>query len=117
MSYARVIPRDLFNEADLLKCYGRLVILLQNLGHHHAELSEGSGAPFDIQQDSSSGAITVANLPFAIAGERYRLMRPLNSRQPWPLYAVDDEDEEVAVFSRIGEFSAEFLQLITRGHA
>lgn len=26
--YIRVVPRDLFNEGDLLKCYGRLWILL-----------------------------------------------------------------------------------------
>lgn len=26
MTYRRVIPRDLFNEADLLKCLGRLYI-------------------------------------------------------------------------------------------
>lgn len=31
MSYFRVIPRDLFNEASLLKCYGRLAILLDDM--------------------------------------------------------------------------------------
>jgi hypothetical protein len=31
VSYFRVIPRDLFNEASLLKCYGRLAILLDDM--------------------------------------------------------------------------------------
>ena len=32
MSYPRVIPRDLFNEASLLKCYGQVYLKLEELG-------------------------------------------------------------------------------------
>ncbi len=35
--YARVIPRDLFNEANLLKCFGNLYLRL--------EVFEPSGCP------------------------------------------------------------------------
>jgi hypothetical protein len=111
MAYRRVIPRDLFNEADLLKCLGRLCILLENHQGHRAELSEGDGAPFDIQQDESSGALEVRNLPFRIAGNPFRLTRPLNSRRPWPLYA-EDEDDAWSVFTSDGELTPEFLDLI-----
>jgi hypothetical protein len=113
MAYMRVTPRDLFNEANLLKCLGRLMILLDNLpaSGHLAVLDEGDGSPFDIQQDDSSGAIEVVNLPLRIGGQQYRLMRPLNSRQPWPLYA-ENYDDAVSVFTDDGHLSGEFLLLI-----
>ncbi len=38
MTYKRVIPRDLFNEANLLKCYGALWIALDNARGHTAKL-------------------------------------------------------------------------------
>ena len=112
MAYQRVIPRDLFNEASLLKCYGRLVILLGNLSSRHAAmLAEGDGRPFNIVQSPWDGALTIANLPFIVAGERVRLWRPLNSRDPWPLYA-DTGDDSMSVFTDEGEFTPEFLALI-----
>jgi hypothetical protein len=115
MSYRRVIPRDLFNEADLLKCYGRLWLCLDNLARGHAaqlgdDDGDHDGAPFRIEQ-GASGDITVANVPFKIHGNDWRLTRPLNSREPWPLYAEND-DECVSVFTGDGELSAEFRALI-----
>lgn len=111
MAYLRVIPRDLFNEAGLLKCYGRLWILLDELHHHDAHLSEGDGAPFLIEQDDGDGSITVASLPFRVNGNAWRLARPLNSRRPWPLYARR-HDEEVEVFTEDGQFTLEFERLV-----
>lgn len=118
MSYARVIPRDLFNEASLLKCLGKLVICLDN---------ERCGAAFDdanfdrpsegfqIEQDPSDGSISVENLPLIVRGVAYPLFRPLNSRAPWPLwcrspFACDEED--IRVFTDEGELSADFLKWI-----
>jgi hypothetical protein len=117
MSYLRVIPRDLFNEASLLKCLGRLWILLDNLpAGHVARLGnddgDHDGTAFRIEQSDNDGSINVANLPFRIGGRRYHLSRPLNSRQPWPLYATDDDDEETTVFGDGGEFTPEFRRLI-----
>lgn len=112
MSYRRVIPRDLFNEASLLKCMGRLWILLDNLpSGHRAKLADESGAPFNIQQDPSSGALEVVNIAFTIARKPWSLTRPLNSRAPWPLYA-ENEDDCVSVFTDEGELSDEFRALI-----
>lgn len=113
MSYVRVIPRDLFNEANLLKCLGQLVLLLERRDHT-AFLDEPIGSsPFRIEQDSASGAISVTNLPFTIQRKPWRLTRPLNSRQPWPLYAESEDGEQcVAVFEEDGLFTQEFLALI-----
>lgn len=116
MAYRRVIPRDLFNESSLLKCLGRVWILLENMPPNIARLGddegEHGGAPFDIQQDDADGSIHVANLPFRIGRKVYRLSRPLNSRAPWPLYATDDDAEETAVFTDAGDFTPEFLRLL-----
>jgi hypothetical protein len=111
MSYIRVIPRDLFNESNLLKCYGKLALELDRLQGHSANLHEGDGSPFKIEQDEGSGSLTIANIPFTIGGRQWVLSRPLNSRRPWPLYAEND-DESVSVFEDNGELTPEFAGLI-----
>lgn len=116
MSYTRVIPRDLFNEADLLKCYGRLWILLEK-GPHTAEMTNEGQAPyepFEIDFDESDGSLTITNIAFTICGDPWRLWRPNNSRKPWPLYCSSmDEEVSEPVFTSDGNLSAEFLQLIS----
>ena len=112
-TYDRVIPRDLFNEASLLKCYGRLYILLED--NRHARYPVDLVRTFDIVQRSSDGFLFIENLPFRIGQSDFRLVRPLNSRHPWPLYAekIGDTDfEEVPVFTDAGELAPEMLALI-----
>lgn len=118
MNYTRVIPRDLFNEANLLKCYGRLWILLDEMvGHHEAQLgdknNEHYGAAFNIVQDETDGSISIWNLCFYVHGKNYRLFRPLNARSPWPLWCTSPDGEFCErVFSDAGFLSSEFLRLI-----
>lgn len=62
-TYQRVLPRDLFNEAKLLKCLGQLSLLVYEgrlplLLQHDTEFSQG----FLVAQDRSSGDIFVSNL-------------------------------------------------------
>lgn len=114
--YTRVIPRDLFNEADLLKCYGRLYILLETAGAHLAKLSDANleqEEPFEIGQSQDDGSISVLNVIFTIDDVRWRLERPLNCRDPWPLYCVSFDGEiRERVFTEKGDFSAKFLEII-----
>lgn len=116
MSYTRVIPRDLFNEADLLKCYGRLWILLDQTQGHQAQLGDEEqlpGAPFEIWQDEADGSLTIANVPFYVRGVRYRLSRPLNARAPWPLWCASPDEEFCdRVFTEDGQLSDEFKKTI-----
>lgn len=100
MSYMRVIPRDLFNEANLLKCLGRIYICLERLPRCNVTL-ESNGQEFRIDQSQCSGAIYCSNVPL------------LNARDPWPLYASLPDDDECEVFTNDGEFTAEFLELIS----
>ncbi len=116
MAYVRVIPRDLFNEADLLKCLGRVWILLDKMHHHDAHFDDGDGDPFMITQDESDGSISVSSLPFHINGNRWCLRRPLNARAPWPLYA-NRHDDEVAVFTEDGVFTGDFERLVGARYA
>ncbi len=111
MSYTRVIPRDLFNEANLLKCIGRLYLNLESLNTQHAEI-EHDGETFDVQQNPDDGSISVANVSLFVRGYEYPLHRPLNSRDAWPLYLTTGDGDDIEVFSDDGEFSPEMLTLL-----
>lgn len=114
MGYLRVIPRDLFNEANLLKCLGTLYILTE--GRDDCGFDREDMEHFAIDQDPNTGAIYVEELTFQTRREELALYRPLNSRAPWPLwfcrpYADEDEfaDTEGRVFTDEGALSEEFL--------
>lgn len=116
MSYIRVIPRDLFNEANLLKCYGQIYLNLEKL-HVNAELVDDGSleneSHFRIYQDESSGGIFLLNVYLLVRGKRMRLERPMNSRKPYPLYLYESEESDaIAVFNDDGSFSAEMLAFL-----
>lgn len=112
MSYRRVIPRDLFNEANLLKCYGQLWLALEYKGHqavlHHTRTTQD----FGVMQNESDGSLTLQNVVLFVRDEIVLLHRPLNSREPYPLYAITPEDEEIAVFQSDGSLTREFQAFI-----
>lgn len=115
MTYRRVIPRDLFNEANLLKCYGQLILKLDDVilrrpaGSGPRFRLEHDSGPFEVFQDESDGSITLwPSVEFSIDGKHIGLRRPLNSREPWPLYATNHGSDEVAVFDDRGELTLEF---------
>lgn len=126
MTYARVVPRDLFNEGDLLNCLGRLWIKLDERRDHRARLDwayEGDDLRgFDVRQDSADGSICSTSVRLHIwhpheRAERWEpvhLFRPLNARDKWPLYARIGDDD-VRVFDLDGELSPEFWIAITEG--
>lgn len=112
MTYTRVIPRDLFNEGDLLKCLGRLSIVLENHAGHDARLRHRHDTgPFNIDQDPSDGSISCENVLLKVGSQNVHLFRPLNSRTPWPLWARFDV-EDVEVFDQAGSMTDEFRDLI-----
>lgn len=111
MSYARVIPRDLFNEANLLKCYGQIFINLETADVPGVEL-EHDGEAFDIQQDAGCGGTLIANVTLKVRGESCFLHRPLNSRERWPLYLTTDNEDEISVFADDGSFSLEMMDYL-----
>lgn len=116
MSYTRVIPRDLFNEANLLKCYGQLALWhLDNVVPGLVvEMCTGQNIPFDVRQ-TDDGETYVANVSVYVHGRELQLGRPCNSRESWPLYVRSMGEQEwldVPVFTTTGEPHPEFLQLL-----
>lgn len=115
MSYHRVIPRDLFNEANLLKCYAQIYLNLEPLPDVDAQLIGGdSTTPFRVEANID-GATWLANVHLIVRGEPVGLERPLNSREPWPLYAFMNPDEpweQSRVFDDAGAFSPEMLAFL-----
>lgn len=114
MSYMRVIPRDLFNESSLMKCTGQLYLLLESKNIIGAELTHANDS-FRIDQSESDGSIHFTNLFFAFKGKHWYLTRPLNSRNPWPLY-LRRNGVEISVFDNDGCLSPEFLDAFTGGN-
>lgn len=111
-NYTRVIPRDLFNEAKLLKCLGRLSLL-----HHEGLLSDGvtirhdndSFAGFNITQNPTDGSLFVSNLTIAVNGDTYHHCTSLNDKSNYPLRLVSGDDREFYVFSEDGDVLPDFL--------
>mgnify|MGYP007083426001 CR=1 FL=1 len=100
MSYTRVLPRDLFNEANLLKCVGKLTMMIED-GLIPWLTYAYDGEAFDIRQDGSDGSLRVHNIEFYFRDRYFIPRRPLNSRDSWPLYAVAD-GAELEIFDDFG---------------
>lgn len=104
MSYIRVCPRDLFNEANLLKCLGKLTLLvhdeeIQGLNFNHEAQDKG----FVIDQDED-GAIHVINLHFFDDnGTPVDCDVSLNNRYKWPL-VIYYKGSEYHPFNEKGEY-------------
>lgn len=104
----RVLPRDAFNDANLLKCIGQLTMLIEDGAHEVSGLRfEYDGEPFDIRQDASDGSTYVANLSFYLGRHLVLMRRPLNSRDAWPLLMIHN-GEEYYVFSEQGAIMPAF---------
>jgi hypothetical protein len=113
--YLRVIPRDFFNEAKLLKCLGMMAlkILDNQQGISNYIFDEFDHEPFDIQQ-TIDGDIYVTNYYVYIkkTKEVIELYSTLNSRKVNPLCFVDEENSLTEVFDDAGQFSDEFLDFV-----
>jgi hypothetical protein len=124
VSYLRVIPRDLFNEANLLKCLGQAALLILDLKAPdglqllHHEPKKG----FPVTMDEGDGSICCPSVYFRVqrAGRLETVVprRGINSRERWPLYIIahegdDDREEEITVFDEEGNWTPEFLTWVT----
>lgn len=103
MSYIRVLPRDAFNEAMLLKCIGKITLLIED-GFLNGWAYEYDGEAFDIQQNQDDGSISIANISFTKNGEAVNLYTPLNSRRAWALVGDGNGYEMDYLFSDNGNF-------------
>lgn len=119
--YRREIPRDLFNEAKLLKCLGQLALFI-----HDGVDSDRKAVPeslklvhdtdgydgFEVDQESGSGDLFCRNVNLFIGDKVVDLTVGLNSRLAYPLaftYASGNPDY---VFYDDGSLSDVFLEFV-----
>mgnify|MGYP001596767171 CR=1 FL=1 len=105
--YQRVIPRDLFNEAKLLKCMGRLCLMIHDRVCPCEMRFTDNGSPFKTAL-LDEGALTIWNLRIYIKGHLFRFKTTYNSKAIYPLY-VEHEYVDYLVFNEQGEFDKEFI--------
>lgn len=113
MSYLRVIPRDLFNEANLLKCYGQIYLNLERLGYQDCLIGGDNDEPFTVCSNDD-GETWLDNVQLWVRGGALTLKRPLNSRRSYPLYAFPDDDTQIEVFEDSGAFTGEMIEFLCR---
>lgn len=102
MSYRRVLPRDAFNESKLLKCVGKLTLMIEN-GELPSWSFHYDGEPFNIIQDPSDGSIRVGNISFWRVSRAVDVRTPLNARDNWPAL-MRQGDDEYYLFSESGGY-------------
>ncbi len=113
MSYQRVLPRDLFNEAKLLKCLGQLALLIHDnkCGKLCMELDDSEREGFKIGQALGDGTLYCENIECRLGDEMVAVGAPYNSKQPYPLTFLT-ADHDGPVFNDDGSLSEEFQALL-----
>jgi hypothetical protein len=108
-AYKRVCPRDLFNEAKLLKCMGRLCLkILDGMTPVPMKYNDDHVRGFNVEQDEA-GNLYISNLPIYIKGKRYKFHTTYNCKSNYPLFVETANYEEFEVFDNDGDFTQEFI--------
>jgi hypothetical protein len=128
MNYHRIIPRDLFNEAKLLKCLGQLSLFIhEGMDNSHNKVPAalqmeydsrhdnlGNEVGFVVKQNEHDGSIFVTNISLLYHGAEVYLSSPLNSRDNYPLQFNCPEGGgcDGRVFDDGGNFSDDFVNFL-----
>jgi hypothetical protein len=118
MNYQRIAPRDVFNEANFLKCIGQITHFieagtLKNVSFNH-QLFNNDWVKFEL--DSDGELILKEHLFYrASDGEAINLSRNVNARGEWPILLVTEEWEYIDIFDSKGEISLEFEEWLGEG--
>lgn len=108
-NYQRVLPRDLFNEAKLIKCMGQLSLMIHDdelpaLKLRHRVTVQEPGFTIGLH---IAGYLVVTNVQVTKNGKTLWLGTTYNSKRSYPLIAYID-DEEIFVFEDDGTLTEEF---------
>lgn len=107
--YTRVIPRDLFNEAKLLKCIGHLCLLIHDGKALNSMEFQHDDEPFIIGL-FDEGQLGISNIKFSIGDTFLDLRTQYNSKNNYPLLCVTDNYEEHIVFDDNGVYTSDFIE-------
>jgi hypothetical protein len=116
-NYRRAVPRDLFNEAlfkeaKLLKCLGRLSLLIHEGKMPYLVIKVTNPTkPFTVSLHSAGYLVATPGLQFLDNDAAPVWLGTLyNSQNSWPLVCYTDEGEELTVFTEEGELTEEFVE-------
>lgn len=111
IEYERVMPRDFFNEAKLLKCLGQLSLKIHDADEgakgvvmHFCNSSEGCKIVL-----CEEGVLIDNNVEVRIQEEIISVYTTYNSKGVYPLDALFPDFDEVRVFDESGNFTTEFI--------
>lgn len=110
--YDRVLPRDLFNEAKLLKCVGQLVLCIEDAITPPGLTFEHDEEPFQIYL-LEDGHLFIQNIWFFINDQPLFFKTIYNSRRAFPLL-LEYEGVEYFVFDDNGSFTEECLEVLNQ---
>src|SRR6266700_7094188 len=105
--YIRVILRDLFNEAKLLKCIGRLTLLIHD-GNTNGITVEHDDNPFKIGL-LDDGYLSIKNITFELNGKILLFKSLYNSKNNYPL-VLEYNYCEYTIFDETGNYTTEFIE-------
>ncbi len=112
--YKRVIPRDLFNESKLLKCIGRLSLLIHDF-KIPCKMGLGgpamNGEPFKIALMDDNN-LTISNLEISINKKLHIFKTTYNNKDNYPLFCQTFDYSEILVFDESGEFTQDFINYV-----
>lgn len=115
MTYARVIPRDLFNEAKLLKCLGRLALLHHEGWTPKGFVIENDGSPFAIDLNDNGLTVVSGLSVYVTDGSNVfdlDLYSIYNYKDHYPLSVYDMERGHIEVFNEDGDLRTEFYEYV-----
>ncbi len=114
--YPRVLPRDLFNEAKLLKCMGQLSLKIHDglRWPLKLEMTSHENFGFVVRQNPDDGGLFVTNLTLSLNGFKVRVESVYNSKQPYPLVFYDEHLGVGCVFNDDGSLAEEFEAYLDR---
>jgi hypothetical protein len=109
LNYDRVLPRDLFNEAKLLKCVGRLCLLIHDDKAPDGVKFEHNSDAFEIGM-TTDGDLTISNIKFFINDKEIMFVTRYNNKANYPFFVQDEEYLDHRVFDEQGNLDNEFIQ-------
>lgn len=104
--YPRVLPRDLFNESKLIKCIGRLVLLLHDGFSLNGLRFDHDGDPFLISL-TDDGYLTISNVFFTLNNNLLFFKSLYNSKNNYCLFCEHNYNEYL-VLNEDGNYTDEF---------
>ena len=109
-TYERVIPRDFFNEAKLLKCFGQLSLkILDNKLPEGININISENGKRFLIELSDCGSLYIKNYSTEVNGILVRFKSTYNSKSNFPFYCEYNYCD-YEVFNDNGEFTSEFIE-------